>query len=443
MGSNAFFIVRLILLLILFFQYPFSLLIGFPFPWWTYALGGGIFFLSCILSCFRGLPRKRLSALDFGIEQLRLCLVSLPVGFLFSGLFVIFYQPFDWSILLTQVIIFFGYEAFIFLLGVSTVYIFSLQLGVKWRLIGILGAWVPILNLCILAKLISICTREVRFECDRELLEQTREESRLCATKYPILLVHGLLFRDWKLINYWGRIPAALKRNGATVYYGNQQSATSIAKSGIELSRRIIEICETTGCEKVNIIAHSKGGLDARYAITHTEAGKYVASLTTVSSPHRGVAFAVPTLKRIPHAIQNWIGNRYNSALMLLGDTAPDLMLAIRAMTVPACKKFNRETPDRPGVLYMSVGSKLQHPLSAQFPLNLSAILVRHFDGASDGMVPVSSMKWGSLFIIPECRSFRGISHADMIDLNRSNLKGFNVREFYVWLVKYLKDAGL
>ena len=35
-----------------------------------------------------------------------------------------------------------------------------------------------------------------------------------CKTRYPIVLVHGIFSRDMKLLNYWGRIPAALIRNG-------------------------------------------------------------------------------------------------------------------------------------------------------------------------------------------------------------------------------------
>ena len=36
----------------------------------------------------------------------------------------------------------------------------------------------------------------------------------------------------------------------------------------------------------------------------------------------------------------------------------------------------------------------------------------------------------------------RGISHGDMIDLNRQNIRGFDVREFYVSLVRDLKSQG-
>ena len=48
---------------------------------------------------------------------------------------------------------------------------------------------------------------------------------------------------------------------------------------------------EETESEKINIIAHSKGGLDCR-AVMDTDAGKYIASLTTINTPHKGCEFA-------------------------------------------------------------------------------------------------------------------------------------------------------
>src|SRR5207245_6473457 len=47
------------------------------------------------------------------------------------------------------------------------------------------------------------------------------------------------------------------------------------------------QILRWTG-EPVNLIAHSMGGLDARYMITHLGMAEHVRSLTTVSTPHRG-----------------------------------------------------------------------------------------------------------------------------------------------------------
>ena len=88
--------------------------------------------------------------------------------------------------------------------------------------------------------------------------------------KFPVLLVHGMGFRDNKHINYWGRIPKKLEEIGCKVYYGNQDSNGKIESNGEQLAKRIKEIIDETGAEKINVIAHSKGGLDMRYADVHT-----------------------------------------------------------------------------------------------------------------------------------------------------------------------------
>ena len=55
-----------------------------------------------------------------------------------------------------------------------------------------------------------------------------------------------------------GRIPEKLEQNEPVIYYGNHQSAASVIASGDELAKRIKEIVQESGCEKLNIIAHSK-----------------------------------------------------------------------------------------------------------------------------------------------------------------------------------------
>ena len=87
-------------------------------------------------------------------------------------------------------------------------------------------------------------------------------------------MVHGVFFRDFEHLNYWGRIPEELKRNGATIYYGNHNSASAVRDSARELAVRVHQIIKETGCEKLNIIAHSKGGLDSRAMIAEYTAGE-------------------------------------------------------------------------------------------------------------------------------------------------------------------------
>ena len=149
----------------------------------------------------------------------------------------------------------------------------------------------------------------------------------MCKTKYPLLLVHGVVFRDFKYFNYWGRIPEELEQNGAVIYYGNHQSAASVIASGDELAKRIKEIVQESGCEKLNIIAHSKGGLDCRYAIAKLNIAPYVASLTTINTPHRGCIFADYLLEKIPEKIKQKVAQGYNTALRNLGTRIQILLL--------------------------------------------------------------------------------------------------------------------
>lgn len=74
---------------------------------------------------------------------------------------------------------------------------------------------------------------------------------------YPILLIHGMGFRDNRIINYWGRIPSLLEKNGCKVFYGNQDSNADIETNGEMIKTRIQSILKETGVDKVNIIAHS------------------------------------------------------------------------------------------------------------------------------------------------------------------------------------------
>ena len=93
-------------------------------------------------------------------------------------------------------------------------------------------------------------------------------------------------------------------------------------------------------------------------------------------------------------------------------------------------------------VYYQSVTSIMKKRRSAGFPLNLVYPIVRKAEGDNDGLVAIESAKWGKFLGVLQCEGMRGISHADMIDLMRENIDGFNVREYYIKLVKGLKEKG-
>ncbi len=380
--------------------------------------------------CFRGSYLLILFCISTVLSTLYLL---LEIDKLFTGEIKI------WLLHLLNV---FLVEAAVFWNGMIQVYIGSGQLGIKWRVIGIVCGFIPIVNIIVLIHIIRITKREAELEGEKLLRNEARKERRVCATKYPLLLVHGVFFRDFKYLNYWGRIPAELERNGARIYYGNQQSADSVEKSAGELAERIERITEETGCGKVNIIAHSKGGLDCRYALSKLGIADKVASLTTINTPHRGCLFADYLLEKIPVKAQEKIADTYNETLKSLGDSAPDFMKAVRDLTAFSCEKFNENTKNAPGVYYQSVGSKLNRAVNGRFPLNFTYHLVKYFDGANDGLVSLESFPWGEHYRLLSIKGKRGISHGDMIDLNRENIPGFDVREFYVEMVSDLKRRG-
>lgn len=401
----------------------------------------------------RTLKTGRLRNCADGCELLRLFLLTTAVSVIYTivgwmgGLSVgsvplgsITEEPFFW---LKAFIVLYFVELVIFWNGIIRIYITSVQLGIRLRVIGALCGMIPIVHLIVLGIMIHTVEKEVQTENEKLILNAVRCAEQICRTKYPLLMVHGVFFRDFRYFNYWGRVLAELEKNGATVFYGNHESASSVADSGQELSERIQEIVRTTGCEKVNIIAHSKGGLDCRYAISTSEAAPYVASLTTINTPHQGCEFADYLLSKIPEKQKEIVARTYNAALRKFGDKSPDFLAAVSDLTASSCKEFNEKVRDVDGVFYQSVGSKLNHARGGRFPLNFSYQLVNYFDGNNDGLVGEGSFPWGENFRFLTSKGKRGISHGDMIDLNRENFDGFDVREFYVQLVAELKRKGL
>lgn len=385
---------------------------------------------------------RRLRCVRDGCELLKLFLISATISGLFqlAAIPVVFAQEkLLWFGNLAAVLL---ADAVVFWNGIIRVYLSSVQLGIKWRVIGIVCGMIPIVHLIVLAKLIRLASEEAAFENSKLEINELRTNEQICDTRYPILMVHGVFFRDFRYLNYWGRIPKELVRNGARIYYGNHQSAASVADSGAELKARILEIIAQTGAEKLNVIAHSKGGLDMRYAVSKLGMDTYVASLTTINTPHRGCIFADYLLSSIPAALQQRVAAAYHAALKKAGDENPDFLAAVNDLTASACLAFNQEVLDMPGVYYQSIGSRLNRPSAGRFPLNFSYHLVKYFDGPNDGLVAESSFPWGADYRLLTVDGARGISHGDMIDLNRENIPGFDVREFYVSLVHKLKEKG-
>lgn len=387
--------------------------------------------------------RPRLRFLIHGSACLKIFLAAALLSIPIQTVIGFHYLPTDPSLWLTGLLICIGVLTLVFWNGIISLYCTSRQLGLKLRIIGALCGMIPIVNLLVLFRMLKVVNKEIQFEVSKADLNFSRKKDRICATKYPILLVHGVFFRDNRYFNYWGRIPNELSQNGCKIHYGNHPSAASVDECAEFLANRIRQITKETGCEKVNIIAHSKGGLDCRHAIAYHNAAPYVASLTTINTPHRGCKFADYLLEKIPIETQQQVAEVYNRTLRKMGEADADFMAAVGDLTSSQCLEQDNAMPLPQGIYTQSVGSKLNRASGGRFPLNFTYHLVRHFDGGNDGLVGEESFRWGEHYTFLETTSPQGISHGDMIDLNRMDLPDFDVREFYVQLVADLKNRGL
>ncbi len=387
------------------------------------------------------LPSHRLRVCRHGAAVLCLFLIAASLTVVYHVWLAFRLLPERWMEWGLSALVAFLLLAVTFWQGILCVYFTSGQLRLKYRVLGLLCGMLPVANLVALGVMLRVVFAELQTESEKEVLNRRRAEERICATRYPILLVHGVFFRDSRYFNYWGRIPEQLIRNGATVYYGQHPSAASVAESGAFLARRIREIVAETGCGKVHLIAHSKGGLDCRWALAHEGVAPLVASLTTVNTPHRGCLFADWLLEKIPAGVKEQAAAAYNGVLTRLGEN-PNFLAAVTDLTAASCRELDA-LPLPEGVVCRSVGSVVKKATGGQFPLNLSYHLVKHFDGPNDGLVAETAFAWGERYTRLSVPGKRGISHGDMIDLNRENIPGFDVREFYVQMVAQWKSAGL
>jgi triacylglycerol lipase len=324
--------------------------------------------------------------------------------------------------------------------GILRIFFTSRRLSVFWRLMMVLVTWIPLANIIVLLYACRLVYEEYDFALYKENIHLTRADSGYCKTKYPLILVHGILFRDLKYFNYWGRIPKELIRNGAQVYYGNQEAVGTVAANAEDIRDKILAVLEVTGAEKVNIIAHSKGGLDSRYAISRLGMEDKVASLTTICTPHRGCRF-VDKACGLPDGLYRAVAKFFDNAFRKIGDKQPDFYTATRQFSTAASESFNQGTPDSPKVYYQSYMSRMKGPLSDPI-LSLPWMMIKALEGENDGLVSTGSAVWGEFQGVLESGSGRGISHGDIIDLKRADYRGFDVVETYIKIVAALKEKG-
>ena len=260
----------------------------------------------------------------------------------------------------------------------------------------------------------------------------------------PIVLAHGLLgFDEFRLagdllpgIHYWRGIAEALRANGSSVITTSVPASATIEERAEKLGR---DIEDQAHGARVNIVAHSMGGLDARYLISRLRPARVeVLSLTTIATPHRGSAFADYVFEQIGPVR---LPRVYRALERMNLETGAFSQLTRRFME----ETFNPQTKDSESVRYFSYGAMAQPaPWSA---FRQSHRVVEQAEGPNDGLVSVASSKWGD---------YKGtlvdVSHLDLINwTNRlrwviwemaGNQRNFNAVAFYLEIGDMLAEEG-
>ncbi|WP_448693282.1 esterase/lipase family protein [Pseudomonas rhizophila] len=179
--------------------------------------------------------------------------------------------------------------------------------------------------------------------------------SQQCATRYPLVLVPGMLgFIRLVLYPYWYGIVSALRRGGAVVVAVQVSPLHSSEVRGEQLLARIEEILTQTGAQKVNLIGHSQGALTARYAAAKRP--DLVASVTSVAGTNHGSELAdylqahypansakgrlLSALLRLIGALMSLLETGYRGPLLPV-----DIQASHASLTTVGVALFNQQYP--------------------------------------------------------------------------------------------------
>ncbi|KAF9110265.1 hypothetical protein BGX27_006583 [Mortierella sp. AM989] len=224
--------------------------------------------------------------------------------------------------------------------------------------------------------------------------------------RLPVVLCHGFLGFDTLGTNpdfcfdYWFGVREALAEIGCDVHTAKVPPFADIQQRAERL-RKYIERTVPHGAE-LNLIAHSMGGLDCRYLISHLKSPHFkVKSLTTLATPHRGSSFADYVMSDIVGKV------RLEAFWAVLGMVGIERGAAENLTTYYIQNEFNPNTPDDPDVKYFSFGASFVPGLFSRFRFPWSVIMDR--EGPNDGLVSVKSAQWGTYV--------KTIPNADHMDL--------------------------
>lgn len=241
----------------------------------------------------------------------------------------------------------------------------------------------------------------------------------------PVVLVHGLFGFDQigvpgVRLHYFRGIVKHLERAGCHAHAVRLPAAASVPDRAKILADKIAALPH----RRVDIIAHSLGGLDARYALAHLGLAAKVRALVTIGTPHHGTPLA-------DLAVGGPIGLA-RKAIAAVGMP----LHALDWLSTTALARFNEQVRDVAGVRYACVVGGIRE---AGTPISLALApahaYLRRVAGPNDGLVPIASQYWGETLIEIEADHFEQVGW-------RVAIRGrFDALAMYEWIVARLGDA--
>lgn len=273
---------------------------------------------------------------------------------------------------------------------------------------------------------------------------------------YPIVLSHGILGFDdsegllFGIMKYWGGMDDYLRSQGVSVLTPGKTAMNDLEYRGEEMKVQILQWMAANGYSKVHVIGHSQGGLDSRYMITHQGMSSKVSSLTTLNSVHRGSPVADIALDVIPDWMEPYVAIVLNTlGGLIYSDNDQDVIAMAVSLRTDTLEVFNQTTPNAYGVDYFSYGSKMawadpiQHPMMVLlYPVTWAGGLVYGQGGANDGIVPLTSQKWGTWKGEPDTNWYTtGVDHLQATNFQYTGENWYDVEGYFLEMAQNAKAS--
>ena len=257
----------------------------------------------------------------------------------------------------------------------------------------------------------------------------------------PVVLLHGFgLGATFRRGGHLHEEAMYLRSRGVRAYAPNVAAYNTVRVRAEMWLRRFERIVEETQAEKLTLIAHSMGGLDARYLLQEEHLHEVVDLLVTVSTPHRGSSIATLVLEQ-PDSVRTWMMEAANwLGTHALEDATANALQAITELTPGYVRDtFNPAIPNHPDVEYWSfaghagMGTDVTLDPFLRF---LNSYLYER-EGPNDGFVSVESARWGTF-----CGTVDA-DHARQVGFESSfGGASFDSNAFYASVAERLYDAG-